>query len=181
MGFGDVDVHEVATDRGPDADLAYFAHYSGGIRVARFDATGIAEVAGFIDEDGNDLWGVQLTDKFVDGRRIVAFSDRDYVCTWRATRDRRGSAGSPSGVSALAPHREGPKNVSGARMERKRSCPSAGWPTKATFMRRCPLASSRMRSTAPAARPNMRARAEETIGHGRSPITVERRGTSPAE
>ncbi len=26
VGFGDIDVHEVATGRGPDADLAYFAH-----------------------------------------------------------------------------------------------------------------------------------------------------------
>jgi len=77
-GFGDIDVHEVATGRGPDADLAYFAHYSGGIRVARFDATGISEVGAFIDEGGNDFWGVQLTDKFVGGDRVVAYSDRDY-------------------------------------------------------------------------------------------------------
>jgi hypothetical protein len=77
-GFGTVDVHEVATGRGPDADLAYFAHYSGGIRVARFSALGISEVGAFIDEGGNDFWGVQLTDKFVGGRRVVAYSDRDY-------------------------------------------------------------------------------------------------------
>ena len=78
VGFGDVDVHEVATGRGPDANLAYFAHYSGGIRVTRFDATSITEIGRFIDQDGNDFWGVQLTDKFVNGRRVVAFSDRDY-------------------------------------------------------------------------------------------------------
>lgn len=78
VGFGTVDVHEVATGRGPDADLAYFAHYSGGIRVARFDATGIQEVGRFIDQGGNDIWGVQLTDKFVDGNRVVAYSDRSY-------------------------------------------------------------------------------------------------------
>jgi len=78
VGFGDIDVHEVATGRGPDADLAYFAHYSGGIRVARFDATGITEVGAFIDQGGNDFWGVQLTDKFVSGNRVVAYSDRDY-------------------------------------------------------------------------------------------------------
>lgn len=78
-GHGDVDVHEVATGRGPDADLAYFAHYSGGIRVARFDATGIDEVGAFIDQGGNDLWGVELTNKFTAaGDRIVAYSDRDY-------------------------------------------------------------------------------------------------------
>jgi hypothetical protein len=78
VGFGDIDVHEVATGRGPDADLAYFAHYSGGVRVTRFDATGIEEVGRFIDQGGNDLWGVQLTEKFVNGTRVVAFSDRDY-------------------------------------------------------------------------------------------------------
>jgi hypothetical protein len=78
VGLGDVDVHEVATGAGPDADLAYFAHYSGGIRVTRFDATGIEEVGRFIDQGGNDLWGVQLTDKFMNARRVVAFSDRDY-------------------------------------------------------------------------------------------------------
>jgi hypothetical protein len=78
VGFGTVDVHEVATGRGADADLAYYAHYSGGIRVTRFDATGIEEVGRFIDEGGNDFWGVQLTDKFVDGRRVVAYSDRSY-------------------------------------------------------------------------------------------------------
>jgi hypothetical protein len=78
VGFGDIDVHEVATGRGLDADLAYFAHYSGGVRVTRFDATGIEEVGRFIDQGGNDLWGVQLTERFVNGRRVVAFSDRDY-------------------------------------------------------------------------------------------------------
>jgi hypothetical protein len=54
VGFGDVDVHEAATGREPDADLAYFAHYCGDIRVARFDQTGI-KVGRFIDQDGNDL------------------------------------------------------------------------------------------------------------------------------
>jgi len=78
VGFGDIDVHEVATGRGSDADLAYFAHYSGGVRVTRFDETGIEEVGRFIDQGGNDLWGVQLTEKFVNGDRVVAFSDRDY-------------------------------------------------------------------------------------------------------
>jgi hypothetical protein len=78
VGFGDVDVHEVATGRGPDANLAYFAHYSGGIRVARFDATGIEEIGRLIDRGGNDFWGVELTDKFVNGRRVVAYSDRDF-------------------------------------------------------------------------------------------------------
>jgi len=77
-GKGDLTVHEVATGRGPDADLAYYSWYSGGFRVARFDADSIDEVGKFIDVGGNDLWGVQLTDKFVGGDRVVALSDRDY-------------------------------------------------------------------------------------------------------
>ena len=78
VGSGDVDVHEVATGRGPDADLAYYAHYSGGIRVTTLGVSGIEEVGRFIDQGGNDLWGVELTGKFVNDRRVVAFSDRDY-------------------------------------------------------------------------------------------------------
>jgi hypothetical protein len=79
FGKGDLTVHEVATGVGPDAGLAYFSWYSGGFRVARFDETGIEEVGAFIDKGGNDLWGVQLTDKFTaDGRRIIALSDRDF-------------------------------------------------------------------------------------------------------
>lgn len=79
IGKGDLTVHEVATGRGPDAGLAYFSWYSGGFRVAEFGSTGITEVAAFIDGGGNDLWGVELTDKFTaGGNRIVALSDRDF-------------------------------------------------------------------------------------------------------
>jgi hypothetical protein len=31
----------------------------------------------FIDQGGNDFWGVQLADTFVGGRRVVAYGDRD--------------------------------------------------------------------------------------------------------
>lgn len=37
-------------------------HYSGGVRVTRFDETGIEEIGRFIDQGGNDLWGAQLTE-----------------------------------------------------------------------------------------------------------------------
>lgn len=77
-GFGDLTVHEVATGRGPDADLAYFSWYSGGFRVARFDDSGIEEVGRFIDQGGNDFWGVQITETFFDGDRVVAASDLDF-------------------------------------------------------------------------------------------------------
>ena len=56
-GFGTLSVHEVKTDpRGEN--LAYFSYYAGGFRVARFNKKGITEVGRFIDEGGNNFWGV---------------------------------------------------------------------------------------------------------------------------
>ena len=56
-GFGDLTVHEVKTDP-RDENLAYFSYYAGGFRVARFNRKGITEVGRFIDEGGNNFWGV---------------------------------------------------------------------------------------------------------------------------
>lgn len=79
VGFGDVDVHEAATGRGPDADLAYFAHYSGGSAWPDSTRPASPRLAPSSTRTGNDFWGVQLTDKFTPtGDRIVAFSDRDF-------------------------------------------------------------------------------------------------------
>jgi hypothetical protein len=74
-GFGDLTIHELATD--PATNLAYASYYAGGMRVLRFSrADGLEEVGRFIDEGGSNLWGVeQLTDK--DGNRLIAVSDRD--------------------------------------------------------------------------------------------------------
>ena len=86
-GFGDLTVHEVEVPRGdpnegaPTADddsgLAYFSWYSGGFRVAEFDETGIQEVGAFIDQGGNDFWGVALAED-PSGARIILGSDRDF-------------------------------------------------------------------------------------------------------
>ncbi len=75
-GFGDVSIHEVATD--PETNLAYSSYYAGGLRVLRFSrADGLEEVGRFIDDGGSNFWGVeQFTDK--DGNRLIAGSDRDY-------------------------------------------------------------------------------------------------------
>jgi hypothetical protein len=74
-GFGDLSIHEFATD--PETNLAYSAYYSGGLRVVRFGDDGLHEVGRFIDEGGNDFWGVeQFTD--AAGNRLIAGSDRDY-------------------------------------------------------------------------------------------------------
>lgn len=74
-GFGDVDVHEVETD--DTLNLAYFAWYAGGFRVAAFGKNGITEVGHYIDANGNNFWGL---DPHVDpstGETIVLASDRD--------------------------------------------------------------------------------------------------------
>jgi len=73
-GFGDLSIHEFATD--PDAPLAYSSYYSGGFRVFRFGADGLSETGRFIDEGGNNFWGVE---QFTSKRdRLIALSDRDY-------------------------------------------------------------------------------------------------------
>lgn len=79
-GFGDLSVHEVATD--PNNNLAYVSYYAGGFRVLEFGKDGIEEVGRFIDEGGNNLWGVQLVDSN-EGQRgkggpLVLASDRDF-------------------------------------------------------------------------------------------------------
>jgi hypothetical protein len=75
VGFGDLSVHEVATD--PDeANRAYLSYYSGGIRALQIsNQKQLVETGGYLDPKGNDFWGVET---FVrDGRTIVLGSDRD--------------------------------------------------------------------------------------------------------
>jgi hypothetical protein len=73
-GFGDLSIHEVATD--PARNLAYISHYSGGFRVVKFGKRGITETGAFIDQGGNNFWGVQVVPN--SGKRpLVLASDRD--------------------------------------------------------------------------------------------------------
>jgi hypothetical protein len=74
-GFGDLSVHEVATSHQRD-DLAYFSYYAGGFRVAKIHNDKLVEVGHYIDEGGNNFWGVQVFEK--DGVEYVAASDRDH-------------------------------------------------------------------------------------------------------
>jgi hypothetical protein len=76
-GFGDLSVHEVAMSP-TDPRLAYFSYYAGGFRVARIDdaAGKLDEVGHFIDEGGNNFWGVQVFED--SGNEYVAASDRDF-------------------------------------------------------------------------------------------------------
>jgi hypothetical protein len=57
-GFGVLSVHEVKTDPRRRVNLAYFAYYGAGFRVAEFGPGGLTEVGFFVDEGGNDFWGV---------------------------------------------------------------------------------------------------------------------------
>jgi hypothetical protein len=56
--FGVLSVHEVKTDPRRRVNLAYFSYYNAGFRVAEFGPGGLTEVGFFIDEGGNDFWGV---------------------------------------------------------------------------------------------------------------------------
>ena len=76
-GFGNLTIHEVATD--PEENLAYLSWYDAGLRVVRFGAGGLREVGHFIDQGGNDFWGVQahrLPGDEAETTYILA-SDRD--------------------------------------------------------------------------------------------------------
>jgi hypothetical protein len=74
-GFGDLSIHEWATD--PTERLAYSSYYAGGFRVASFGPNGIEQVGKFIDQGGNNFWGVeQFTTP--EGERLVGASDRDF-------------------------------------------------------------------------------------------------------
>ena len=59
-----------------DSSLAYFAYYAGGFRVVRIVDDELVEVGHFIDEGGNNFWGVQLWQH--GGKEYVLASDRDY-------------------------------------------------------------------------------------------------------
>ena len=76
-GFGALSVHEVAVDI--ESDLAYLSYYDAGLRVIKFDTSGIQEVGHFIASGGNDFWGVQVFRLPADPteQTYVAASDRD--------------------------------------------------------------------------------------------------------
>ena len=75
FGFGDLTIHEITTD--PTGDVGYAAWYSAGLRVIDYSGGDLKEVGHFIDERGNDIWGVELNVRR-DGRLFVLGSDRDY-------------------------------------------------------------------------------------------------------
>ncbi|WP_104132514.1 PA domain-containing protein [Cryobacterium sp. M91] len=74
-GFGDLSVHEVATSK-QRADLAYFSYYAGGFRVTKIIDDKLVETGRFIDQGGNNFWGVDVFEN--NGVEYVAASDRDF-------------------------------------------------------------------------------------------------------
>lgn len=82
FGFGDLTVHEVATDP-QDASFAYLSYYAGGLRSLEIQCSNpldettceLVEVGGYLDPAGNNFWGVET---FVrNGQTIILGSDRD--------------------------------------------------------------------------------------------------------
>lgn len=73
-GFGDLSVHEVATSQ-RNSDLAYLSYYAGGFRVLKISDGQLQEVGSFVDQGGNNFWGVEVFQR--NGKEYVAASDRD--------------------------------------------------------------------------------------------------------
>ncbi|MBA3261168.1 MAG: hypothetical protein H0T69_01565, partial [Thermoleophilaceae bacterium] len=85
-GFGDLSVHEVATDP-TDPSLAYLSYYAGGLRAVQIQCSNpadtstceLVEVGGYLDPAGNDFWGVEvIPDPANPGEVLILASDRDY-------------------------------------------------------------------------------------------------------
>ncbi len=78
-GFGALSVHEVQTDPRANVNLAYISYYDAGFRVVKFGKTGIHEVGHFIDQGGNDFWGIEpIRLGPSQGAPLIPTSDRDY-------------------------------------------------------------------------------------------------------
>ncbi len=74
-GFGDLSVHEVATSA-QYRNLGYLSYYSAGLRLVEIRDNQLVEVGAFIDQGGNNFWGVDVFTG-ADGTEYVAASDRD--------------------------------------------------------------------------------------------------------
>jgi hypothetical protein len=83
VGFGNLTVHEVATDP-LDWNRAYLSYYAGGLRALKIDCADpndpttceLVETGGYLGAAGNDFWGVEV---FVrDGQTYILGSDRDF-------------------------------------------------------------------------------------------------------
>ena len=71
--YGDMSVHEVATD--PGRNLVFVSHYALGMRVLSYNNGGMTEGGAFVEQGGSNYWGVEIH-KF-DGTTYILGSDRD--------------------------------------------------------------------------------------------------------
>jgi hypothetical protein len=72
-GFGDMTVHEVATD--PAKRLVYVSHYALGMRVLSYTDAGLKEVGAFVEAGGSNYWGVEIHK--LGSKQYILGSDRD--------------------------------------------------------------------------------------------------------
>ena len=84
VGAGDLSVHEVDADVFRN-DLMHYSYYAAGYRATKIvqtaDGPRLQEVAAFIDEGGNNFWGVHpMADRRPghEGESLVLLSDRDF-------------------------------------------------------------------------------------------------------
>jgi hypothetical protein len=90
-GYGDLSVHEVATDP-TDPSLAYLSYYAGGLRAVQIQCKSptktstckLVEVGGYLAPEGNNFWGVEVIPNPADDpsktgdEQLILASDRDY-------------------------------------------------------------------------------------------------------
>jgi hypothetical protein len=56
--------------------LVYVSYYAGGFRILQYGRNGLHEVGAFIDEGGNNFWGVEVHN--IGKEQYVLASDRDF-------------------------------------------------------------------------------------------------------
>ena len=66
----------MALDPDPRTRLAHVSYYAGGFRVLKYGPLGLRQVGAFIDERGNNFWGVEV--HRIKGTQYVLASDRDF-------------------------------------------------------------------------------------------------------
>lgn len=76
-GFGDLSVHEVAVDP-YKPNIAYLSYYAGGVRVLEYGASGLKEVGHYVDDEGNNFWGIEVHKlRQLKKPTVILASDRD--------------------------------------------------------------------------------------------------------
>ena len=79
VGFGDLSIHEHVPD--PLADMSYIAYYAAGARAISYSDQGIVEEGAYIDQGGNNFWGVEYVGESSDGSRC----SRSLIATTAST------------------------------------------------------------------------------------------------